>query len=164
VLAEMSWALSREVELDALIDYERSADPVFVSGELSAICQYDRRVFDAETLERARDAHRYSMRFGNAGCTVDHNRLLVHLGRVLEIGGEIDLSNLQFLERLLDEHLAHGDAVADCTMLTFIDAGGCRLLREARNGEHGHGHLMLRNTPELLERLMTVFDSVDEAD
>jgi anti-anti-sigma regulatory factor len=164
VLAEMSWALSREVDLTTLIEYEQSAEPVFISRELSAICQYDRRLFDPETQERARDAHHFSMRLGKAGCTVEHNRLLVHLGRVLEIGGEVDLSNLHFLEQLLDERLADGDAVADCTMLTFIDAGGCRLLREARNGEHGHGRLMLRNTPELLERLMTVFDSVDEAD
>jgi anti-anti-sigma factor len=162
-LAEMSWALSRNVDLDALIDYEETSDPVFISGELSAICQYDRRLFDDEMLARAGHAHRYAMKLGDAGCTVDNNRLRVHLGRILELGGEIDLANVHFLDQVLAERLAEADAVVDCTTLSFIDAGGCRVLRSARNGELGEGRLTLRNTPEVVERVMKIFDGVERA-
>ena len=161
VLAEMSWALSRGVDADTLIDYEETAGSVFASGEMSAVCQYDRRLFDDDTLARAGHAHPVAMKLGGAGCTVDHHRLLVHLGRVLELGGEIDLANVRFLRQVLAERLADGDAVADCTMLTFIDAGGCRVLRAARGGELGDGRLTLRNTPEGVQRVMQVFDGID---
>jgi anti-anti-sigma regulatory factor len=161
VLAEMSWALSRDVDADTLIDYEETSGSVFASKELSAICQYDRRLFDDETLQRAGHAHSVAMRLGGAGCTVDHHRLLIHLGRVLEVGGEVDLANVHFLDQILVERLAHGDAVADCTMLTFIDAGGCRVLRAACNGELGPGRLTLRNVPEGVQRVMEVFERIE---
>lgn len=157
VLAEMSWALSRGVDLDVLIDYEASAQPVFTSGEMSAVCQYDSRLFDRETLSRAGHAHPYAMEIDDRGVSVDYNRLLLHLADNIELGGEIDLSNVHFLEQLLEERLADADAVIDLRGLSFVDAGGCRLLREASSGGHGPGRAILRNTPEMVERVMRIF-------
>src|SRR5690242_21529988 len=56
-----------------------------------------------------------------------------------------------FLEQLLEERLADADAVIDLRGLSFVDAGGCRLLREASSGGHGPGRAILRNTPERSE-------------
>jgi anti-anti-sigma factor len=157
VLAEMSWALSRGVDLDVLIDYEATSQPVFTSGELSAICQYDRRLFDRETLSRVGHVHPYAMEMDDRGVSVDYNRLLLHLAGEIELGGEIDLSNVHFLEQLLHERLADADTVIDLRGLSFIDAGGCRLLRDATSGAHGPGRAVLRNAPEVVERVMKIF-------
>src|SRR3954451_23413413 len=86
--AEMSWALSRKVDRDALVAYEASAEPVFMTGELSAICQYDMRVFDRDLLRQAGHAHRYAMQVKDVGVSVNYNRLLLRLRRELELGGE----------------------------------------------------------------------------
>jgi anti-anti-sigma regulatory factor len=154
----MSWALSRDVDLDALIDYEATSQPVFTSGELSALCQYDGRLFDRDTLTRAGHAHPYSMEVDGSSVSLDYNRLLLHLADDVELGGEEDLSNVHFLERLLSERLADGDTVVDLSGVSFIDAGGCRLLRDVAAGRPGHGRALLRNTPEVIERVMSIFE------
>jgi anti-anti-sigma factor len=161
VAAEMSWALTWEVESDALIHYESTAAPVFVSRELSAICQYDTRLFNEEMLERAGHAHRYTMSLGEDEYAVDYNRLLLYAGEHLEVAGEIDLANVHFLEELLRQVLAERDRELDCSGLRFIDAGGCRVLRAAGNGRLGHGALTLRNTPPALLRVMRVFEELE---
>jgi anti-anti-sigma factor len=161
VAAEMSWALTWQVESDDVIQYEATANPVFVSGELSAICQYDARLFDEEMLERVGHAHRYTMSFGEDEYAIDYNRLLLYAGKHLEVAGEIDLANVHFLEELLGQLLAEHDAELDCSGLRFVDAGGCRVLRAAANRQLGHGALTLRNTPPALERVMQVFAELE---
>jgi anti-anti-sigma factor len=158
VAAEMSWALTWGVESDALISYEATADPVFTSGELSAVCQYDGRLFDEEMLERVGHAHHYAMSLGEDDYAIDYHRLLIYAGKQLELAGEIDLANVHFLEEILDQLLADGDAEIDCSGLRFIDARGCRLLRDAHKREH---KLTLRNAPESVTRVMRVFDSLE---
>lgn len=157
VAAEMSWALTRGVDSDALIDYEATSDPVFTSGELSAVCQYDARLFDEEMLERAGHAHRYSMSLGGHDCAIDYHRLIIYAGKELELAGEIDLANVHFLEETLGRLLEDGDAAVDCSGLRFIDARGCRVLREER---HGH-KLTLRNAPDAVTRVMRVFELLE---
>lgn len=163
VAAEMSWALTWKLDLDALIAYEAASAPVFVGGRFAAVCQYDSRLFEADTVQRAGHVHPVSIALNGDGLSVDYNRLLLHLGEDLEIAGEVDMSNVQFLERELTALLAKGDAVADCGGLTFIDAAGCRLLRDACNRDYGDGHLILRNTPAAVERVMAVFDSLERS-
>jgi anti-anti-sigma factor len=162
VAAEMSWALSRNVGLDALIEYEATSQPVFVSGELAALCEYDSRMFDAETLWRTEHAHSYSIEVDGEVLSIDYNRLRLRTGHPLELGGEIDLSNVRFLEHQLVELLADGDVVADCSGLTFVDARGCRLIHRACNGEHGRGRLVLTGRSDVVERVMRVFDALDD--
>lgn len=159
--AEMSWALTWQVESDALVQYEATADPVFVSRELSAMCQYDARLFDEEMLERAGHAHRYTMSFGEDEYAIDYNRLLLYAGKHLEVAGEIDLANVHFLEELLGQILADRDGELDCSGLRFVDAGGCRVLRAAANRKLGHGALTLRNMPPALQRVMRVFEELE---
>lgn len=162
VLAEMSWALTWNLDLDALVDYEATAEPVFVSGELSAVCQYDRRLFDDELLERVSHAHRYATSIGEGECSIDYNRLILYIGKRLELAGEIDLANVGFLETILDEVLAEGDACLDCSGLSFIDARGCRVLHDATKGGDGKGRLSLSDTPEIVARVMRVYQALEE--
>jgi anti-anti-sigma regulatory factor len=158
VAAEMSWALTWDVDADALIVYEATSDPVFTSGEFSAVCQYDARLFDEEMLERAGHAHRYTMSLGETDYAIDYNRLLIYAGDHSELAGEVDLANVHFLEEMLAQLLAEGDAELDCGGLRFVDARGCRVLRDAAHGDH---KLTLKNVPDALARVMRVFDSLE---
>jgi ABC-type transporter Mla MlaB component len=157
VAAEMSWALTWEVDVDALIAYEATSDPVFTTRELSAICQYDARLFDEEVLERAGHAHRYTMSLGEADYAIDYNRLLVYAGDHFELAGEVDLANVQFLQEMLAELLAEGGGELDCSGLRFVDARGCRVLRDAARDHN----LILKNIPDALARVMRAFDALE---
>lgn len=166
VAAEMSWALSWDVDADALIEYEAAAAPAFASGELSALCQYDARLFDREVLTRSAHAHAYALSPGSRGWSIDYLRL--HLVRgdepgTLAVGGEIDLTNVEFLEAQLHDQLSSGDVVADCSTLTFVDVAGCRVLRRACVGEMGSGRLTLENAPAILTRVMNICSWADWA-
>src|SRR4051812_39566504 len=158
VAAEMSWALTWEVDLDALIGYEATSEQVFTSGELSAVCQYDARLFDEEMLERAGHAHRYTMSLGESDYAIDYNRLLIYAGDHVELAGEVDLANVHFLQEMLAELLAEADAELDCSGLRFVDARGCRLLRDAAHGDH---KLTLKNIPDALARVLGAFDALE---
>jgi anti-anti-sigma factor len=164
VLAEMSWALTWNVDADALIDYEATAQAAFASGEMSALCQYDRRLFAGDVVPRAGRAHRYAIAVEDSDCSVYYNRVQLHLHEqhdTVELAGEIDLANIRFIEKRLSEWLASDDVIADCGELSFIDAGGCRVLRDACDGKYGAGHLKLRNQAEVVERVMSVFDRLE---
>jgi anti-anti-sigma factor len=161
--ADMTWALSWGLDSDVLIEYERIVETAFAGGHLAGLCQYDRRRFESDTLQRAGHVHRYAMDVGGAGVSINYNRLRMRVGRELELGGEIDLANVRFLDQQLMELLAEGDAVADCSELTFIDARGCRVLHDACDGHHGRGRLELRNTPEAVARVMHVYHALEEA-
>jgi anti-anti-sigma regulatory factor len=167
VLAEMSWALTWKVDDDALVGYEATAGEVFESGELSALCQYDRRLFGTDMIRRAGHAHTYGIAIDDASCSVFYNRVQLHLdesGSTIEFAGEIDLANVRFVEKQLSQLLATGDGVADCADVTFIDIGGCRVLRDARDGRFGPGRLTLRNQPAVLQRVMDVFETLETGD
>jgi anti-anti-sigma factor len=159
--AEMTWALSWGLDDDVLLAYERAVEIAFDDGRLAGLCEYDSRAFDAGILGRAGAGHHYSVHTDRSGMSIDYNRLSLHIGRELELAGEIDLANVHFLQEFLNERLAGGDATVDCAGLTFVDAGGCRLLRSAASGQHGAGRLTLRNTPDAVVRVMDVFDSLE---
>jgi anti-anti-sigma factor len=166
VAAEMTWALSSKIDLDDVIAYEASSAQSFASGELSALCQYDRRFFASETLEHAHHAHPLAMAVHHGGYCVDYSRLRVDrsVGAAsFALGGEIDLANVDFLEAQLWEQLRGGDVEVDCSELTFVDVAGCRLLRQACDGRMGNGRLTIRNAPPILARVMHLCDLADGA-
>jgi anti-anti-sigma regulatory factor len=112
-------------------------------------------------VHRACHAHRYAMDGRDDGLVVDYNRLLLRLGDEPQLGGEVDLANVHFLEHQLTDLLADGDVTIDCSDLGFIDAGGCRALRAGANGQLGTGTLTLRNLPAAVQRVMRVFEALE---
>ncbi len=56
VSADMTWAAD-DPSLPGLADYETDANMLFTSGRMAAVCQYDRRRFDAGTIADACSAH-----------------------------------------------------------------------------------------------------------
>ena len=156
-LAEMSWALSWRVPTESLVAFEAAAAPLFASRRLAAVCQYDARLFDGATAARAAHVHPLGVAMAHDGCTIDHGRLRIERsGDRLAFGGEVDLATVDLLRAQLREHLANGDAVADCGEVTFIDVTGCRLLRDAAVGSIGNGRLTLENVPPAIARVLTL--------
>lgn len=58
VTGEMEWAIEYDA-VDKLPAYEWGVNDVIAAAPLSAVCQYDARKFDAETLEQIIQAHPY---------------------------------------------------------------------------------------------------------
>jgi anti-anti-sigma regulatory factor len=165
IAGEMTWALSWKIGLDDVIAYEAASAPSFASGELSALCQYDRRFFASDTLEHAHHAHPFAVAVHHGGYSVDYSRLRIDrsVAGSFAVGGEIDLANIDFLEAQLWEQLRAGDVEMDCSELTFVDVAGCRLLRQACDGAIGNGRLTIRNPPPVLARVMHLCDLADGA-
>ena len=161
--AEMTWAHTWKLDPAVLVEYEAAAAPVFASGELSALCQYDAREFEPSVLRSVRHAHPLSMAIRHAYCDVDYGRLhLESLGHdAFAIEGEIDLATSGFLEHELAHRLAAGDAIADCSKIKFVDVAGCRVLRRAALGGFDGGRLTLLDMPPAMSRVMTLCEWAD---
>jgi anti-anti-sigma factor len=162
--AEMTWTQSWKLEPDVVIDYERSATPLFAKGALSAICQYDARAFMPALMHRAKHVHSITCEVADGICRVDHIRATLNiLGTrgIIELGGELDLASVDFVETQLRDRLRVENAIGDCAGITFIDVAGCRLLRRAAAGELGSGHLVLQNLPPLVTRVMEICHQAD---
>ncbi|MBS1989898.1 MAG: MEDS domain-containing protein [Cyanobacteria bacterium SZAS LIN-3] len=57
VAAEMTWALGEEQGCDQLIAYESTLNNMFPDFKVSALCQYDRKRFDAQTIKEIIHVH-----------------------------------------------------------------------------------------------------------
>ncbi|MBG0564449.1 MEDS domain-containing protein [Actinoplanes aureus] len=110
VSVDMTWAAG--VDPDALTDFEAESAGLFTSRELTAICQYDTRVFPAKQVAAACRAHPAGVQDRSP---LRHRRT----GRTLRLSGETDLANsLAFAA--LARTLRPGD-VLDITAMTFLD-------------------------------------------
>lgn len=141
VSVDMSWAV--EVEPAGLTAFEAGAFPLFTGRDLTALCQYDQRVFPAATASAACAAH---------PAALDSSRPLRHrrpADGALVLAGETDLSNHTAFTALLDS-LRPGDTL-DITAMTFIGVRGLAAIIEAR-----------RRLPELTLRANTSHDTLLE--
>lgn len=59
VSGEMHWALKGMEGSDRLMEYESKANIVFETHPITAICQYDARLFDQKTLSECLKVHPY---------------------------------------------------------------------------------------------------------
>ncbi|MEV5496350.1 MEDS domain-containing protein [Nonomuraea fuscirosea] len=103
--------------------FEAATNELFGERWLAAVCQYDRRLFPRDALDRAASVHPISpeqalLRFANT-CSPPG----------LRVWGDIDLTNRPAFASLL-ARLEHepGEVVVDATGLDFIDAGSAQLL------------------------------------
>jgi hypothetical protein len=132
----MTWAAG--VEPDALTGFEAESAVLFTSRELTAVCQYDTRVFSRERVTAACQAHPAGLRDRSP---LRHERL--HGDRTLRLSGEVDLANSAAFAALT-RTLRPGDTL-DITDMTFLDVHALTAI------VHGHaeiGALTVRAGPD----------------
>ncbi|WP_447002209.1 MEDS domain-containing protein [Saccharothrix isguenensis] len=133
VCGEMSWALRGVTGSERLEDYEREVDEVFTGRPMSAICQYDARLFPTDRLETFQHCHR-----GSVEPAPLHSDSLLRVipavrsgARCLRVIGTVDQRTNHHLARVLDAAVdGSGDLVVDVSATEFIDIAGVRALAD----------------------------------
>jgi anti-anti-sigma regulatory factor len=133
VAAEMSWVLTRPAERDAVVRYERAVNRVFAAADIAGICQYDRRLFPADVLERLRAIHEFQLCTGPQLATAARRRLTIseHGGGVIALSGALDIDASAYLAARLAALDGDDDLVVLTSGLGFVDISGCRALVRA---------------------------------
>ncbi|MGH3329417.1 MAG: MEDS domain-containing protein [Streptomycetales bacterium] len=131
-IVDMAWSLRDVPGTELLFDYEADANPAFAQRRTTAVCQYDRRLFSTQAVDRASRAHPLTpgeapLRFV---ATADPPGLV--------LTGEVDLSNRDALAAILKAlALVDGEVTIDATGLTFADVRAAHLLAGAAAGRTG---------------------------
>lgn len=156
VTTEMSWALEHPAELDAIERYERAVSRVFGAAHVAAVCQYDRRLFAPDVLERLTAAHDFQIRTGPTLTTAARRRLTIseHDDGVLALSGALDVDSAAYLVARLAEFERSGDVVLATSGLGFADITGCRALMQAAADLGERGRLVLPEPSEPLVRVL----------
>ncbi|XVV15483.1 MEDS domain-containing protein [Actinoplanes sp. CA-131856] len=108
----MSWAASADP--GALAEFEAASSRLFSGGELTAVCQYDTRVFARPHVAAACRAHPANLAISSP---LRHRSF--DGDRVLVLSGETDVGNATAFAALLGR-LRPG-ATLDITAMTFLD-------------------------------------------
>jgi anti-anti-sigma factor len=78
-------------------------------------------------------------------------------GRGIRLSGEVDMENMDRLEKALGRLTARGgDIVLDCAALTFMDSSGFGVLLRAANALGERGRLILNSPGNLVARTLKV--------
>jgi hypothetical protein len=122
VNADMAWALD-ETGFGPLIGYETDVNMLFVAGRMAAVCQYDRRLFDATTIAGVCSAH--PIIEGGAGFRFS----AVEDPPGLVLTGELDGTNHRVFATVLAPLVAVPAAVRiDATGVTFAGVEAAAML------------------------------------
>lgn len=78
---EMQFAIHNGVECNQLLDYERLVDESYPAKPVLGICQYNLRLFDADTLARVLDVHRLAM--SDTAPRARHSSMAIRRGRFI---------------------------------------------------------------------------------
>jgi hypothetical protein len=122
VTADMCWVGRPIAAADQLPVFETEVGKLFQDGRLTAICQYDREVFDAVTLSFASSVHSRAV-----AAAVYHEDPLLRVCRQhtppgIRLAGEIDFSHVDVLTLALNEALRlDRDIQVNLAKLRFID-------------------------------------------
>lgn len=155
--AEMSWAMTRPDEIDAVLRYERSVNRVFVAADIAVVCQYDRRHFPPAVLERLVSAHEFQVCTSANLTTTARRRLTVseHDDGVIALAGALDIDSSSFLAaRLAEADVESGDLVLRTSGLGFADVSGCRALVRAAEALGSGRRLLLPDAAPPLVRVL----------
>lgn len=155
--AEMSWAMTRPDEIDAVLRYEREVNRVFTAADVAGICQYDRRRFPPDVLSRLVSAHEFQVRTSPSLTTTARRRLTVseHDDGVISLAGALDIDSSSFLAaRLADVDDDSGDLVLKTSGLGFADISGCRALVRAAEALGSGRRLLLPDAAPPLVRVL----------
>ena len=158
VTSEMSWAMTRPDELDAVRRYEREVNRVFAAADIAAMCQYDRRRLPPDVLRRLVSAHEFQVCTSPSLTTTARRRLTVseHDDGVIALSGALDIDSSSFLAARLAEFSSAGDLVVQTSGLGFADISGCRALVRAAEALGGGRRLLLPDAAAPLVRVLTL--------
>ncbi len=156
VASEMSWARPRSGEIDAIVRCEHAVDRVFATGDVAAICQYDRRLFEPGVLSPLLAAHEFQLRTGERLTTTERRRLTISESAdgVISLAGALDIDASGYLAARLAELDDEGDLVLVTSGLRFADFAGCRALVRAADAFDEGRRMILRDPPEPLVRVL----------
>jgi anti-anti-sigma regulatory factor len=157
--AEMSWTLTRSSDADALVEYEREVSRVFRTADIAGLCQYDRRLFDPDALERLVAAHEFHVSTGPGATTAERRHLTVRerADGVVSLAGELDVDTSAYLAARLGEVDADGgDLVVLTRDLRFVGVAGCRALVRAAEALPPGRRLLLPDPSAPLVRVLAV--------
>lgn len=123
VTADMCWVTRPIAAADQLPVFETSVGKLFGDRRLTAICQYDRELFDAVTLSFAVATHPRAV----AAAVYYEDPVLricrQHAPAGVRLAGEIDFRHLDELQLALNEALSlDSDLQVNLARLRFIDA------------------------------------------
>jgi len=71
VAGEMTWALSAQIDIGALVDYEHKLTALAARGKCTSLCQYNVYRFDEKSLHAIRKSHPYVFVKGTAAMVVN---------------------------------------------------------------------------------------------
>lgn len=84
--------------------------------------------------------------------------------RTFRLLGELDISNAETLEAVLDREVQHdGDVTLDLSELTFIDSSGIRVLLRAMDRLDGRGRLLLLSPTNSVHNVLSLM-GLDDRD
>jgi anti-anti-sigma regulatory factor len=155
--AEMSWTLTRPAQTDAVVEYEREVSRVFKTADVAGLCQYDRRLFAADVLERLVATHAFRVCIGAEGTTTARRHLTIceREDGALALAGALDIDAAAYLAARL---AALDDSDEDLVVLTrdlaFTDISGCRVLVQAAEGLAPGRRLVLPEASAQLVRVL----------
>jgi hypothetical protein len=155
--AEMSWTLTRSAHADAVVEYEREVSRVFKTADVVGLCQYDRRLFAADVLERLVATHAFHVCIGPDGTMTARRHLTIceREDGAVALAGALDIDASVYLAARL---AALDDSDEDLVVLTcdleFTDISGCRMLVQAAEGLAPGRRLVLPEASAQLVRVL----------
>jgi len=155
-LSEMSWALDRPDDADLVLDYERAVDRVFAGADIAGLCQYDRRLFPEEFLDRLVSSHTFQICTSACASTTARRRLSIAEGDdgTVTLSGALDIDSSAYLAARLAEQPLDRDLVVWTSDLGFADISGCRALATAAERLHDGHYLVVPDPAPALVRVM----------
>jgi hypothetical protein len=157
--AEMSWTLTRRPQTDAVVEYEREISRVFKTADVAGVCQYDRRLFEPDVLERLVATHEFHVCTGPEGTTTARRHLTIceREDGVVALAGALDIDSSGYLAARLGVLDGDGDDLVVLTRdLDFTDILGCRTLVNAAEGLAPGRRLVLPDASAQLVRVLTL--------
>lgn len=153
---EMTWAMTRPHEIDAVLRYERDVNRVFEAADIASVCQYDRRRFPPAVLSRLVAAHEFQVCTSASLTTTARRRLTVseHDDGVIALSGALDIDSSSFLAARLAEVETGDDLVLRTSGLGFADISGCRALVRAAEALGNGRRLLLPDAAPALVRVL----------
>jgi hypothetical protein len=154
--AEMTWALTRPNELDAVIRYEREVNRVFAAADVAGLCQYDRRAFTTSVLDQLIATHEFQLCTGHGLTTTARRRLTISErdDGVVALSGALDIDSSTYLLVRLAEFEGDRDLVVVTSGLGFADISGCRALIRAADALGPGRRLLLPDAAAPLVRVL----------
>lgn len=135
VSADMCWATRPVTGVEQLVVFESEVNRLFADARLTAICQYDRHVFDPVTLAAAAAAHGRAV----AAATYHEDPVLRVCRQYsppgVRVAGELDYTRADVFGQALAEALRLTRNVhVNLRALSFIDAAAAGVLVQAAVG------------------------------